>query len=37
MGYAATAGVILCWKPDQPFLSTEPIMFGFMNMILLSP
>ena len=24
-------------QPDQPFLSTDPIMFGLMNIILVSP
>ena len=37
MGYAATTGVILFWKPYQPFLFIEPIMFGLMNIILASP
>ena len=37
MGYADTKIVILYWKPDQYFLSTDPIMFGLMNIILVSP
>ena len=37
MGYEATTGVILYCKPYQPFLSTYPIMFGLMNIIIVSP
>ena len=36
MGYEATTGVILYWKPDQHFLFTELIMFGLMNTFLVS-
>ena len=37
MGYEAMKGVIIYWKPDQHFLSTDTIIFGFMNIILASP
>ena len=36
MGYAATTGVIIFWKPYQPSLFTDPIMFGLMNIFLAS-
>ena len=34
MGYSDTTGVIIYWKPDHPFLSTENFMFGLMNIII---
>ena len=37
MEYAATKGVILYWKPDQPLLFTEVIMFGLMTINIVSP
>ena len=37
MGYEATTGVILYGKPYQTFSIHEPIMFGLMNIILVSP
>ena len=37
MGYAATKGVILYWKPYQQFIIHRAIMFGLMNIILASP
>ena len=37
MGYAATTGVVLYWKSYQPFLFTESIIFGLINIILASP
>ena len=36
MGYAATTRVILSWNPNKPFLSTDPIMFGLMNITIVS-
>ena len=36
MGYATATGFIVYYKPDQPFVSTEPIVFGLMNIILIS-
>ena len=37
LGHAATTRVIIYCKPDQPFLSTYPIMFDFINIIIVSP
>ena len=33
MGYAATTGVIICWKPDQPFIihRAHHVWFGEYN------
>ena len=37
MRYAATTGVIIYWKPYKNVLSTEPIVFDLMNIIIIYP
>ena len=37
MVYLANTGVILYWNPDKPFFFTKLIMFGLINIILVSP
>ena len=37
MVYAATTEIILYWKPDQTFLSIDPIMISAMRIIIASP